>query len=174
MFKRRTLKTALAAVISLSVLAAPVFANPGNGNGGGGQGNGGGNNGNSANHGNSGKSADHGNKGQGNEKSNEDHGSRKNYGKPDHVDSDINFSRARSLAVNYGLVGYQALPPGIAKNLARGKPLPPGIAKKTLPASMINDLPYYPGYEWRAVGNDLVLIALSTAIVTSIINGVFD
>ncbi|WP_213894128.1 anti-virulence regulator CigR family protein [Raoultella ornithinolytica] len=168
MFKRRTLKTALAAVISLVVLAAPVYANPGNGNGGG-HGNGGGNNGNSGNHGNSG---DHNNQGQG--KSAEDHGNRKNYGKPDHVDSDISFSRARSLAVNYGLVGYKALPPGIARNLVRGKPLPPGIAKKTLPASMINDLPYYPGYEWRAVGHDLVLVALSTAIVTSIINGVFD
>lgn len=177
MFKRRTLKTAFAAVISLTVLAAPAFANSGNGNGGGGQGNGGGNHGNSGNsgnHSNSGKSADNGNKGQGNEKSKKDHGNRKNYGKPDHVDSDISFSRARSFAVNYGLVGYQALPPGIAKNVVRGKPLPPGIAKKTLPASMINDLPYYPGYEWRAIGNDLVLVALSTAIVTSVINGVFD
>lgn len=170
MYKRRTLKTALAAVISLVVVAAPVYANPGNGNGGG-HGNGGSNHGNSGNHGNS---ADHSNKGQGNGKSGEDHGNRKNYGKPDHVDSDISFSRARALAVNYGLVGYKALPPGIAKNLVRGKPLPPGIAKKTLPASMINDLPYYPGYEWRAVGDDLVLVALSTAIVTSIINGVFD
>ncbi|MRS88748.1 hypothetical protein GJV04_01670 [Enterobacteriaceae bacterium RIT714] len=174
MFNRRTLTTALAAVISLT-LTAPLYANPGNGNGGG-HGNGGSSQGNSGNHGNSG---DHGNKGQGNKgqgngKSSEDHGNGKNYGKPDHVDSDISFSRARSLAVNYGLVGYQALPPGIAKNLERGKPLPPGIAKKTLPASMINDLPYYPGYEWRAVGDDLVLVALSTAIVTAIINGVFD
>jgi len=167
MLKRRTLKAAFAAVISLIVLAAPVFANPGNGNGGG-------SHGNSGNHGNSAKNADHGNKSQAKEKSTEQHGKRKNYGKPDHVDSDISFSRARSLAVNYGLVGYQALPPGIAKNLARGKPLPPGIAKKTLPASMINDLPYYPGYEWRVVGDDLVLVALSTAIVISVINGVFD
>ncbi|MGR7483796.1 anti-virulence regulator CigR family protein [Klebsiella aerogenes] len=175
MIKRRTLKTALAAVISLAVLTSPVFANPGNGNGGGNHGNSGnhGNNSNSGNHGNSGKSADHGNKGQGSGKSDDDHGNRKNYGKPDHVDSDISFSRARSYAVNYGLVGYQALPPGIAKNLVRGKPLPPGIAKKTLPSSMINDLPYYPGYEWRAVGDDLVLVALSTAIVTSVINDVF-
>ncbi|MGG7691838.1 anti-virulence regulator CigR family protein [Klebsiella aerogenes] len=175
MIKRRTLKSALAAVISLAVLTAPVYANPGNGNGGGG---GHGNSGGGGNHGNSGgnhgNSSDHSNKGQGNDKSKEDHGNRKNYGKPDHVDSDISFSRARSLAVNYGLVGYQALPPGIAKNVVRGKPLPPGIAKKTLPASMINDLPYYPGYEWRAVGDDLVLVALSTAIVTSVINGVFD
>ncbi|ASV20008.1 hypothetical protein FPI77_24540 [Klebsiella quasivariicola] len=169
MLKRRTLKTALAAVISLAVLAAPVYANPGNGNG-----NGGGNHGNSGNHGNNGNNGDHGNKGQNKGQSTDDHGNRKNYGKPDHVDSDISFSRARSLAVNYGLVGYQALPPGIAKNVARGKPLPPGIAKKTLPASMINDLPYYPGYEWRAVGDDLVLVALSTAIVTAVINGVFD
>ncbi len=65
------------------------------------------NHGNSGNHGNS---ADHSNKGRGNGKSGEDHGNRKNYGKPDHVDSDISFSRARSLAVNYGLVGYKALP----------------------------------------------------------------
>ena len=179
MFKRRTIETALAAVISLAVLAAPVYANPGNGNGGSGGhgnsgGNGNGNNGNNASHANNGKSSDHGNKGKGNNKSKDDHGNRKSYGKPDHVDSDISFSQARSIAVNYGLVGYQALPPGIAKNLARGKPLPPGIAKKTLPAAMINDLPYYPGYEWRAVGEDLVLVALSTAIVTAVINGVFD
>lgn len=163
MMRHRALKAALAVVISCAVIAAPAYANPGNGNGNGNHGNG--NNGNNGNHGNSGKHGDHGNKGQGN---------RKSYGRPDRVDSDINFSRARTLAVNYGLVGYQSLPPGIAKKVARGKPLPPGIAKKSLPASMINDLPYYPGYEWRAVGDDLVLIALSTAIVTAVINGVFD
>lgn len=55
-----------------------------------------------------------------------------------------------------------------------GKPLPPGIAKKNVPASMLNQLPYYPGYEWQVVGDNLVLIALSTAIVASVINGVFD
>lgn len=55
MIKRRTLKTAFAAVISLTVLAAPVYANPGNGNGGGNHGNSG-NSGNSGNHGNSAKS----------------------------------------------------------------------------------------------------------------------
>ena len=170
MLKQRTLKAAVALVIGLAVCAAPVYANPGNGNGngngyghGGGQGNG--------NHGNN---VAHGNKGPGNAKSKNEHGHRKNAGKPDRVDADINFSRARSLAVNYGLVGYQSLPPGIAKKVARGKPLPPGIAKKALPASMLNDLPYYPGYEWRAVGDDLVLIALSTAVVTAVINGVFD
>lgn len=166
MFKRRTLNAALAAVISLAVFSAPVFANPGNGNG---NGNGGGHGNSSGNHGNSGNHAN-----KGNNPSSDEQVNRKNYGKPDHVESDISVSRARSLAVNYGLTGYQSLPPGIAKNLARGKPLPPGIAKKAVPASMLGQLPYYPGYEWRIVGNDLVLVALSTAIVTAIINGVFD
>lgn len=160
MLKHRTPKAAFALVICFAVLAAPAYANPGNGNG----------NGN-GNHGNNGA---HGGKRHHNVKSGDEHGNRKNYGQPDRVGSDINFSRARSLAVNYGLTGYESLPPGIAKKVARGKPLPPGIAKKSLPASMINDLPYYPGYEWRAVGDDLVLIALSTAVVTAVINGVFD
>ena len=157
---------ALAAVISLAVFSAPVFANPGNGNG---NGNGGGHGNSNGNHGNSGNHAN-----KSNNPSSDDQVNRKNYGKPDHVESDISASRARSLAVNYGLTGYQSLPPGIAKNLARGKPLPPGIAKKAVPASMLGQLPYYPGYEWRIVGDDLVLVALSTAIVTAIINGVFN
>ncbi|NMM46517.1 hypothetical protein HH303_18650 [Rhodospirillaceae bacterium KN72] len=33
-----------------------------------------------------------------------------------------------------------ALPPGIAKNLKRGKPLPPGIAKRNLPADLSDRL----------------------------------
>ncbi|KFC09478.1 putative inner membrane protein [Trabulsiella guamensis ATCC 49490] len=173
MFKRRTFKTALAAVISLSVIATPVLANPGNGNGGGnGHGNSGGGHGNSGNsHGNSSVRNDKGNSyGLSSEKTNNG----KNNRKPDHVDRDISVSRARSLAVNYGLTGYQSLPPGIAKNVMRGKPLPPGIEKKTLPASMLGELPNYPGYEWKRIGDDLVLVALSTAIVTAVLNGVFD
>ncbi|MDI8841742.1 hypothetical protein MJI69_30775, partial [Salmonella enterica subsp. enterica serovar Anatum] len=43
-------------------------------------------------------------------------------------------------------------------------------AKKTVPASMLGQLPYYPGYEWKIVGDNLVLIALSTAVVTAIMN----
>lgn len=166
MLKPLFLKSAIALVISFTIFAEPVYATPGNGNGNGGQGN--------DNQGNSGKNREHGNKGQGNPGAKDKHGNRKHDRQPNHVASDINFSLARNLAVNHGLVGYQSLPPGIAKKVARGKPLPPGIAKKTLPPSMINELPYYPGYEWRAVGDDLVLIALSTAIVTAVINGVFD
>ncbi|EMN3920623.1 hypothetical protein REJ49_003431 [Citrobacter farmeri] len=165
MGKRRGLTAVLATLVSLSLFAAPVMANPGNGNGnghGGGQGNSSGNQGNN------------GQKGNSAQKNNGSSDHRKNYGKPDRVESDISFATARHLAVNYGLTGYKSLPPGIAKNLARGKPLPPGIAKKTVPASMLGELPYYPGYEWKIIGDNLVLIALSTAVVTAIINGVFD
>ena len=157
MGKRRGLTAVLATLVSLSLFAAPVMANPGNGNGnghGGGQGNSSGNQGTKGNQGN------HGQKGNPAQKNNGSSDHRKNYGKPDHVESDISFATARHLAVNYGLTGYDSLPPG--------------IAKKAVPASMLGELPYYPGYEWRIVGDDLVLIALSTAVVTAIINGVFD
>ena len=56
-------------------------------------------------------------------------GREKNYGKPNHSPL-ISASRARSLAVNYGLTGYQSLPPGIAKKSGCGKPLP-GDCKKS-------------------------------------------
>lgn len=172
MSTRRFTTTALAVVLSLSFATAPVMANPGNGNGNG-HGNGGGQ-GNSGKHGN-------GNSGKGNS---DNHGNKQNNGNHtsgksnksvrEDVDARVSYDHARHLALNYGLTGYDSLPPGIAKNLARGKPLPPGIAKKSVPASMLGQLPSYPGYEWRVVGKDLVLIALSTAIVTTIINGVFD
>ncbi|CAI0805626.1 RcnB family protein [Serratia quinivorans] len=152
MSKRRTTLTVLALIVSMGLSSAPAFADKGgNGNGNG--------HGNSGNHGNNGN---HGNKAKGNES---DQGL---------VSVSITRDRARSLARNYGLTGYSSLPPGIAKNLARGKPLPPGIAKKMVPSSMLRDLPYYPGYEWRIAGDDLVLVALSTALVASVINGVFN
>lgn len=175
MNKSRTTLTALALIVSLGLSSAPVFADKGgNGNGnGGGQGNSQGNGGGNG-HGNSGKgnSGDHdkGNK----DKGNKDKGHKAKGDERDLVSVNISHDRVRSLALNYGLTGYSSLPPGIAKNLARGKPLPPGIAKKMVPSSMLRDLPSYPGYEWRIAGNDLVLVALSTAIVASVINGVFD
>lgn len=67
----------------------------------------------------------------------------------------------------------QGLPPGIAKNLARGKPLPPGIAKRYLPPGLLGRLPPRPGYEWVAVGRDIVLIAIATGIVVDILSDVF-
>ncbi|MCK8583638.1 anti-virulence regulator CigR family protein [Yersinia ruckeri] len=162
MFKHRLSVIALALTVSLSLSSAPLMANPGNGNSGG-HGNSGGNHGNSG--GNHGNSAGKGSANQGN---------KSKHGHDNLVSVNLTYDRVRPLAVNYGLTGYQSLPPGIAKNLARGKPLPPGIAKKAVPVSLLGQLPSYPGYEWRIVGNDLVLIALSTSIIASVINGVFD
>lgn len=67
------------------------------------------------------------------------------------------------------LVDVQPLPPGIRKNLARGKPLPPGLARRTLPAPVVANLPRVVGYEWQAVGTDLVLVQLGTMIVAELI-----
>jgi hypothetical protein len=67
----------------------------------------------------------------------------------------------------------QALPPGIAKNLARGKPLPPGIAKRYLPPGLVGRLPPRPGYEWVAVGRDVALVAIATGIVADILKDAF-
>lgn len=48
------------------------------------------------------------------------------------------------------------LPPGIARNLQRGKPLPPGIQKAKVPDGLAAKLPKRPGEEWSMVGNRLV------------------
>ena len=86
----------------------------------------------------------------------------------------ITFDQARRYAMDGGYHGYQPLPPGIRKNLARGKPLPPGIAKKYAPAPMVTRLPAHPGHEWRVVGTDLVLVAIATAVVVDILFDVFS
>ncbi|MEO9333518.1 anti-virulence regulator CigR family protein [Ectopseudomonas guguanensis] len=66
-----------------------------------------------------------------------------------------------------------SLPPGIAKNLARGKPLPPGIAKN-FDSRLISRLPHYEGYEWKQIGRDVVLVAIATGIVYEILRNVLD
>lgn len=65
------------------------------------------------------------------------------------------------------------IPPGIQKQLARGKPLPPGIAKK-LDGRLLGRLPEYDGYEWRQAGTDLLLVTLATGIIYEVIRGVLD
>ena len=68
---------------------------------------------------------------------------------------------------------YQDLPPGIRKNLQRGKPLPPGIAKR-FNSDFENQLPYNPGHEWRQVGTDAVLIDATTSVVQEVMRGVLE
>lgn len=71
----------------------------------------------------------------------------------------------------FGNHHYQtaALPPGIAKNLARGKPLPPGIAKKALPGDLQGRLPGRRNYERIIVGNDVLLVTAATGIIVDIL-----
>jgi Ni/Co efflux regulator RcnB len=90
------------------------------------------------------------------------------------VSAAIGFDKARQIAVANHYTGYGALPPGIRKNLARGKPLPPGIAKKTVPGPMLAQLPSYPGHEWRIYGSDLVLVAVATAVIADVLFDVFQ
>jgi Ni/Co efflux regulator RcnB len=79
--------------------------------------------------------------------------------------------RDRDVIVDYygGWPRAQTLPPGIARNLARGKPLPPGIAKRGLPPDLLARLPRYDGYDYYMVGSDVVLMAIATGIIVDIL-----
>ncbi len=66
-----------------------------------------------------------------------------------------------------------SLPPGIRKNVARGKPLPPGIAKN-MDSRLLAHLPHYDGYEWKQLGRDVILVAIATGIVYEILENVLD
>ena len=53
----------------------------------------------------------------------------------------------------------KALPPGIAKKLARGQPLPPGIERQVVPEVILVRLPPRPpGYEVFLVGDRVVML----------------
>lgn len=87
----------------------------------------------------------------------------------------IDIGRVRIvLGDNRDLIGpAQSLPPGIRKNLARGKPLPPGIAKR-FDNRLLGQLPHYDGYEWQQVGSDVVLVTIATGLIYEILENVLD
>lgn len=157
MIKSRRL---IATISSLALVfsSAMALADPGNGKGQG-QGNGKGNSQNVQGHGNQ--------KGNGNKGNN----SGGDWSQGPSID------RGNVLGIVGGYRDYwspgPALPPGIQKNLARGKPLPPGIAKK-LDGRLVGHLPHYDGYEWQQVGTDLILVALATGLIYEVLNGAFD
>jgi hypothetical protein len=69
-----------------------------------------------------------------------------------------------------GKKGSKSLPPGIAKNLARGKPLPPGIAKRALPGELLVKLPpVADGYERIIVAGKILLVEIATQVVHDIL-----
>ena len=66
--------------------------------------------------------------------------------------------------------GRSGLPPGIEKNLARGKPLPPGIAKQYLPSAVLVRLPTVPrGMEYVVVAGKLLLVEIATQMVREVL-----
>jgi len=70
--------------------------------------------------------------------------------------------------------GQKSLPPGIAKNLARGKALPPGIAKQVLPVDLVRMLPAVPkGYERVYVSGKVLLVEIATQVIHDVLEDVF-
>ena len=65
----------------------------------------------------------------------------------------------------------EPLPPGIAKNVARGKPLPPGIAKRAVPADLLALGPKVEGVSFAIVGE--VVVATKGGVVVDVLAGVF-
>ncbi len=69
-------------------------------------------------------------------------------------------------------IAAQPLPPGIAKNVARGKPLPPGIAKRALPAGLLAIAPRKGKDVSFAIVGD-VIVATKGGVVIDVLAGVF-
>lgn len=62
------------------------------------------------------------------------------------------------------------LPPGIAKNLSRGKSIPPGIARQYLPAQLRQELPVLPsGLEYLVVAGKLLLVEAATQVIRDVL-----
>jgi hypothetical protein len=62
------------------------------------------------------------------------------------------------------------LPPGIARNLARGKALPPGIAKQHLPRDLQAMLPALDsGLDYVVAAGKLLLVEAATQIVRDVL-----
>jgi hypothetical protein len=81
----------------------------------------------------------------------------------------------RNIISNYfrnNNVATSSLPPGIAKNLARGKPMPPGIAKRDLPNNLTSQLPMRDGWNRFLVGNDIFLVDEKTGTIADVIKDI--
>ena len=78
------------------------------------------------------------------------------------------------VALNPNLSGYRSLPPGIARNVARGKPIPPGIARQQVPVDLAWRLTTLPeGYGRFVIGDDLVLVEITTGLIIDVLDSVF-
>ena len=58
-------------------------------------------------------------------------------------------------------------------HLVVGRPLPHGWNHR-VPPGHLKHLPHYAGYEWHSAGRDLVLVAVSTGVVYSILDNILN
>lgn len=73
-------------------------------------------------------------------------------------------------ANNNGRGRNGGLPPGIARNLERGKALPPGIAKQFLPEGLIALLPApRAGYERVVIDGKVLLVEIATRVIHDVL-----
>lgn len=80
------------------------------------------------------------------------------------------YSRSNPGSRGRGNGRGNGLPPGIAKNLARGKPLPPGIAMQTLPRDLVVTLPRLGnGLEYVVAAGKLLLVETATQVVRQVL-----
>ena len=117
----------------------------------------------------------HGNQGNDGNQGNRGNKNNEGFHNDDRISDDHFSTDDKSIITNYfhdNRYNVSELPPGIAKNLARGKPLPPGIIKSKLPDNLFNSL--HPGsdYDYFMVGNDVVKINKTTGIVSDIVHNI--
>lgn len=65
--------------------------------------------------------------------------------------------------------GIAALPPGVRRNLERGKALPPGIAKRSLPERLQSQVTVPVGFEIMEVGLDVLLVEVATGVIHDVL-----
>ena len=87
------------------------------------------------------------------------------------VITDIEIRTIREYYVSVGKKP-KPLPPGIAKNIARGKKVPPGIMRTRLPDDLVAKLPRREGYEW-AIADDVILLIDVSGIVREVLRDIF-
>jgi hypothetical protein len=86
----------------------------------------------------------------------------------------VAFTALEQARIRAGFIAHphpvQPLPPGIARNLARGRPLPPGIARRYAPAGLIGQLAPRPGFEVLVAGASILLVHAASGIVHDILS----
>lgn len=114
----------------------------------------------------------------------QEHGrSEKHHGKPERAGPDRRAGQEGRFAPDEVVVVRRyfddypvhsaALPPGIAKKLARGKPLPPGIAKQLAPIELRQRIPLcMSGWECVLAGTDLLILDAVHGTIRDVLRGV--